>query len=126
MAGGNAEEKLKMPFSRQIWCEKWLQFSKTLNVEHAASRSRKKISISLTRGFFFLFLLFTATTEAYGSSWARGPIRAVAMTYAIATAISDLSSICNRGGSLKKHWILNPLSKAGDQTYFLTEIMLGP
>ena len=38
--------------------------------------------------FLFFFLLFTA---AYGSSQARGLIRAVAATYATATAMWDLS-----------------------------------
>ena len=38
---------------------------------------------------------------AYGSSQARGPIRAIAASL---------------HHSSRQHWILNPLSKAGDQT----------
>ena len=33
-----------------------------------------------------IFFLFTATPVAYGSSWARGQIKAAAVSYAIATA----------------------------------------
>ena len=35
-------------------------------------------------------------------------------TYAIATAIRDLSRMCNLHHSSHKHWILNPLIEAWD------------
>ena len=40
--------------------------------------------------------------------------------YTTATAMQDPSSICNLH-SLQQHWILNPLSKAGDQTWIFMD-----
>ena len=40
--------------------------------------------------------------------------------YTTATATSDLSRICNLYYSSQQRWILNPLSKARDQTLNLT------
>ena len=41
------------------------------------------------------FLFFKAASVAYGSSWARGRIRAAAEACITATAILDLSHICD-------------------------------
>ena len=65
--------------------------------------------------FYFIFDLFAfsrATPAAYGDSQVRGQIRA----YTRATATQDPSHICNLHHSSRQHWILNPLSKARDQT----------
>ena len=43
------------------------------------------------------------------------------LVYTIATAMPDLSSICNLHHSLRQCQILNPLSEARDQTYFLRD-----
>ena len=48
-----------------------------------------------TQVSFCFFSLFTATSEAYGSSQARGWIRAAAAAYAKTTATPDLSHICD-------------------------------
>ena len=48
------------------------------------------------------------------------------LAYATATATPDLSWICDLSSSLLQHWILNPVSKARDQTHMPTETMLGP
>ena len=56
-----------------------------------------------------------ATPVSYGSSQARGQIRAVAEAYTTAMATLDLSHICNLCFSLWQHQILNPLSEARDQ-----------
>ena len=58
---------------------------------------------------------------AYGSSQARGRIRAAAEAYATATANQDLSIICDLCCSLWQHRILNPLSKARDQNCILMD-----
>ena len=42
-------------------------------------------------------------------------------TYATATTMQDLSHICSLHHSLQKLWILNPLSKARDQTHILMD-----
>ena len=60
--------------------------------------------------FICLFFLFRATAVAYGSSRARGQIRAAAA--ATATAMPDLSRVCNLCHSLRQCHILNPLSTA--------------
>ena len=58
--------------------------------------------------YFCLFLLFRAAPEAYESSWARGGIHS--------------HSNCDLYCSLQKYWVLNPLSKARDQTHILMDI----
>ena len=61
---------------------------------------------------------------AYVNSRGWGLIGATVLAYA--TATWDLSCIYDLHCSLQQHWILNPLSKARDQTHILTETMLGP
>ena len=55
-----------------------------------------------------IFFFLKAALTAYGSSWARGGIRAAAEAYATATATWYLSR------SSKQCRILNPLSKNKD------------
>ena len=59
---------------------------------------------------FLLFLLFRAAPSAYGYSQARLP------ACAIATAMPDLSCICDLHHSSWQRQILNSLNKARDQT----------
>ena len=68
----------------------------------------------------FFFFFFLATPVAYGSSRARGCIRASAEAYATATATPDSSHIFDLCHSLLQRQILNPLSKARDQICILT------
>ena len=56
-----------------------------------------------------------AAPAAYGDSQARGLIRATA------TATPDPSRICDPHHSSWQHQILNPLSKARDQTCLLMD-----
>ena len=60
---------------------------------------------------FVCVCLFRATPMAYGSSQARGPIRA-----ATARARRDLSLIFKLYLSSQQHGILNLMSKARDRT----------
>ena len=64
------------------------------------------------------FFFFRPTPIAYGSSQARGRIRAVAAT---ATAMWDPSRNCDLHYSSWQHRTLNPLSKARDQTWVLMD-----
>ena len=64
--------------------------------------------------FFFFFFLFGTTPVAYGSSQSSGQTQAAAEAYTIATAVPDLSRICDLGHSLQQCRILNPLIKARD------------
>ena len=57
-------------------------------------------------GFFFFLSLFAATPVAYGSSQARGQMRAASVTYTTAHGTT---------GSF------NPLSEARDQTHILMD-----
>ena len=69
---------------------------------------------------FSYFFFFTVTPATYGNSQARGQIRAAVTGYTTTTATPDPSSIC----SLHSLWqclILNPLSKARDQTCIFTD-----
>ena len=50
----------------------------------------------------FLLFPFMAEPAAYGSSWARGRIKAVAEAYATAMATLDLSRICDPCHSLQQ------------------------
>ena len=68
----------------------------------------------------FLLFPFMAESAAYGSSWARGRIKAVAEAYATAMATWIRAASVTHAtacSSLRQHWILNPI---------LTETMLGP
>ena len=56
---------------------------------------------------------------AYGSSQARGWIRAAAAT---ATAMQDLSRVWDLHHSSRQHQILDPLSKTRDRTHILMDI----
>ena len=76
--------------------------------------------------FIYLFCFFGATPVSYGSSQARGWIRAAAETYNTAIAPWDPSCICDLCHSMWQHWILNPLSEAKNWTRILTETMSGP
>ena len=71
--------------------------------------------------YFFIFCFFRPTPAAYGSFQASGRIGAAAEATATATATPDPSCICNFRHSLRQHWILNPLSKAGDRTCILMD-----
>ena len=67
--------------------------------------------------FFFSFYSHTCSIWKFlGQGW----IGSVAESYATGTATLDPSHICHLHHSLRQHWILNPLSKARDETYILT------
>ena len=70
----------------------------------------------------FIYIFFIAGPVAYGSSWARGWIRAVAEAYTTATL--DPSHICNLDLS-SQCLILNPLREARNWTCNLSETMFG-
>ena len=82
-------------------------------VRHSTSQKRKQSFLhrtyrTLCSIYFCLWFVwfFRATPAAYGSFQARGPIRATA------TSLHHSS---------RQRWILNPLSKARDQTCFLVD-----
>ena len=68
--------------------------------------------------FIYLFCLFRATPAACGGSQVRGRTGATATT---ATATPDLSCVYDLHHSSWQHRILNPLSKARDQTCILMD-----
>ena len=68
------------------------------------------------------YFFFMAAPMAYGNSWARSQMGAVAAGSSItAMAMWDPSGICDLYHSLWLHWIFNPLSEARDQTRILIE-----
>ena len=70
--------------------------------------------------FIFYFFVFSrAAPMAYGGSQAWDLITAVALAYATATAMWDLSRVCDLHHSSWQRQILNPLSKARDQNHNL-------
>ena len=71
--------------------------------------------------YYYYYLLFRAASVAYGGSQARGPIGAVATTYTTVTAMPDPSHVYDLHHSPRQHQILNPLSKARDRTFALTD-----
>ena len=75
---------------------------------------------------FFSFFSLMAPPTASGSSQAGGQFGAVALAYTTATAMWDLSLICDLNRSLWQCWILNPLrikpTSFGNQTHILTEL----
>ena len=71
---------------------------------------------SLHRGkllsvLLLLFVCFRAAPVVYGSSWARGWIKATAEAYATATAMPNQSCLCNLWCSLRRCQMLNPPSR---------------
>ena len=72
-----------------------------------------------------LFFLFRAAPVAPGSSQARGQIGAAAAIYNTATAIPDLSCICDLCYSLRQCRILKPMSEARDPTHILMDTVSG-
>ena len=68
----------------------------------------------------FVFL-FRAAPMAYGNSLLRLELELQLPAYTTATAMQDLSWICNLHHSSQQHQILNPLNKARDQTHILKE-----
>ena len=64
-----------------------------------------------------------AAPAAYGSSQAKGGIRAAAAAYATAMATLDPSCIFDLHCSLWQRRLLKPLSEARDQTHILTEML---
>ena len=71
--------------------------------------------------YIFFKFYFRATPMAYGSSQARVPVGAVAATLCIATATTDLNLVCDLHHSSWQCQILNPLSKAREQTHVLMD-----
>ena len=69
--------------------------------------------------FFCLFAISWAPPVAYGGSQARGLIGTIATGYARATATRDLRCVCNPHHSSLQRRIVNPLSKARNQTHNL-------
>ena len=67
------------------------------------------------------FFLFRATPTSYGSSQDRGPVGAVLQVYTTATAMRDLSCVCNLHHSSGQHWILNSPSEGQDRTCILMD-----
>ena len=76
----------------------------------AGSRRRK---IDLYYYYYYYLLFSRAIPLAYGSSQARGRIRATA------TATPDLGCVCKLHHSSRQCQILNPLSKSRDRTCVL-------
>ena len=83
-------------------------------------------TLTLPGGIFSLFFSFpfTAAPVAYGSSQPRGLIGAAAEVFTIARATPDPSCICDICHGLRQHQILNPESKARDQTLILMDSIL--
>ena len=71
--------------------------------------------------FFFFFCLYKAAHVANGSSQAGVESEGQLLAYTTATATPDLNHIFNLYHSSWKHWILNPLCQARDQTGTSTE-----
>ena len=90
------------------------------NSSQVINLSQKKKKIVFCICSFFL----KPALAAYGSSQATGQITAATEAYTTATATPDPSRICNPCCSFQQRQILNPFSKARDQTRILTGTIL--
>ena len=79
----------------------------------ATSLSRCNTDLKAKSIFFF--------SVAYGSSRLGVESDRQLLAYTTATAMADLSSICNLHHSLWQLWIPNPLNKARDGTHILMD-----
>ena len=79
------------------------------------------LMLSLFKGkkWILFFFYITATSAAYGSSWARAESELQLQAYT--TAMTDWSYISNLHCSLWKCWILNSLIEARDWTCILLD-----
>ena len=76
--------------------------------------------------FFFFFFLGTHPWHMeVPRLGVESELQLLAYVTATATAMRDPSHICNLHHSLRQHWVLNPLSKARDQTRVLTDTVSG-
>ena len=71
--------------------------------------------------FVFVLLFFRAAPTVYGSSQARGQIRATAAGLHTATATHALNCVCNLHHSSWQSWIPDPTREARDQTCILMD-----
>ena len=69
---------------------------------------------NLPEHHLLIYLLFRAAPINYGSSQARDELELQLPAYATATAMPDLSCLCNLHHSSQQCRILNPLHKARD------------
>ena len=74
--------------------------------------------------FFFAFFLFRAALAVYGSSQARGQIRAAAASLSHNKAGSEMLQKLHH--SSWQRWILNPWSEARDQAHILMDTSWDP
>ena len=54
----------------------------------------------------------------------KSELQLPAYTTATATAMQNLSHICDLNHSSGQHWVLNPLSEASDQTHILMVLVI--
>ena len=107
----------------------WAELSRTIQewacqVDSVASAKASKLQIWV---FCFCFLLFRAVPRAYESSQARNLRLGVKAelqlpAYTTATATLDPSLVHDPHHRLRQCRIINPLSKARDQTHILMDI----
>ena len=71
--------------------------------------------------FIITFFFFRAAPAAYGSSQARGQIRAAATGLCHSHSNVGLSCVCDLQWSLRQGRLLNPLSKTRDRTHILMD-----
>ena len=70
--------------------------------------------------FFFLVLSFLGLHSQHMEVPRAGvQLELLPPAYTTATATQNLSYVCDLHHSSRQHWILNPLSKAGDRTHIL-------
>ena len=84
------------------------------NLRGFAKAKLYSVSWVMNSDFFSFFGIFRASPSAYGSSQARGQIRAV-------VASLGHSHICHQHHSSQQHWILNPLREARNWTGVLLD-----
>ena len=109
-----------MDNGRQEKLSTWIRGDDSLHLPtHPFSNPEPTMVIAFI--YFLYFLLFMVTAAAYGSSQARGRIGAIAAGLHHSCSNADLSHVCDLHSSSWQHQILNPLSKAGDQTCILMD-----
>ena len=90
-----------------------------LNTPMASYYLQNKAPILTLWDFFFPFGLFRATPTAYTGSQLGVELELQPRAYTTATAMPDLSCVCDLHHRSWQHWILNPLSEARDRTCVL-------
>ena len=110
---------MEAPLHRRDWLDHWPMVTDSTS-NFSPFHGGGKVGLKVPTLYFFFFL-FTATTAEYGTSQARGWIRAAAKSPHQSHSNARSSCIFDLHHSSQQCYILNPLIEARDRTHILID-----